>query len=118
MFLIDWNMLSTNIKSRRAGAGLRETSKVIGNVSPSTLSRIESKKVEDVNVSTLLAICNWLSIEPSRFIYTTENKKYSTPELSLADQINILIRSSELTKEHQQIIMSMIHAGIDASLSD
>lgn len=55
----------TAIKARRGKQGLREVAKATG-VSASTLSRIENGK--EVDLTTLLAVCDWLERSPSEFL--------------------------------------------------
>ena len=71
--------LANLVRSKRGNRGLRETAKEIGNVSPSTISRVENGKTPDMD--TFLALCNWLEIPPAELINSTEKKnKSDTPE--------------------------------------
>lgn len=54
--------LSVRIKDKRGSRGVREVAKEI-DISPATLSRIESGKQPDI--STFGKLCKWLSIDPS-----------------------------------------------------
>ncbi len=58
-------LLSSMIKSKRGAQGLRETAKEIGNVSASTLSRVEQGKVPDVD--TFFKLCKWLNVSSDSF---------------------------------------------------
>lgn len=57
---LDIERLASLVRSKRGSRGLRETAKEIGNVSPSTLSRVENGKTPDMD--TFLAICDWLEV--------------------------------------------------------
>src|SRR5688500_11878450 len=62
---LDIKKLSQMIRSKRGKIGLRETAKEIGEISASTLSRIELGKLPDVD--SFLKICNWLNVTPEYF---------------------------------------------------
>lgn len=62
---IDIVKLSQMVKSRRGNKNLRDVAAELGNVSISTLSRIEQGKVPDLD--TFLKICEWLGVTPSDF---------------------------------------------------
>ena len=71
--------LANLVRSKRGSRGLRETAKEIGNVSPSTISRVENGKTPDMD--TFLALCNWLEIPPAELMKNTEDEEdLSTPE--------------------------------------
>ncbi len=59
-------LFSEMIKEKRNGMGLRETAHQIGDVSASTLSRIEKGKIPDLQ--TFFKICNWLKVPSDNFI--------------------------------------------------
>lgn len=75
------DLLSGMIKEKRGSRGLREVSKEIGNVSPSTLSRIENGKVPDVD--TFIKICKWLKKSTETFVinHTIEQKASSKEQI-------------------------------------
>ncbi len=71
--------LANLVRSKRGNCGLRETAKEIGNVSPSTISRVEKGKTPDMD--TFLALCEWLEVSPAEFIQNTEQEQdLDTPE--------------------------------------
>lgn len=59
-------LFSKMVKEKRNGMGLRETAHNIGDVSASTLSRIEKGKIPDLQ--TFLRICNWLEVSSDDFV--------------------------------------------------
>ena len=72
------------LRAKRGDRGLRVVAQEIGDVSASTLSRIEQGGVPDLD--TYLSICRWLGItgEPSRPLSGSEADaavSASTPEL-------------------------------------
>ncbi|HLN20727.1 MAG TPA: helix-turn-helix transcriptional regulator [Bacteroidales bacterium] len=62
---IDIAKLSQMVKNRRGKKNLREIAAEIGDVSISTLSRIEQGKVPDLD--TFLRICEWLGVPSTDF---------------------------------------------------
>ncbi|MEH2407712.1 helix-turn-helix domain-containing protein [Nostoc sp.] len=77
---LDIERLASLVRKKRGSRGLRETSAEIGNVSPSTLSRVESGKMPDME--TFLSLCNWLEVPPAELFRTTEKDQdqLDTPE--------------------------------------
>jgi transcriptional regulator with XRE-family HTH domain len=68
---LDMETLANLVRNKRLTRGLRETSKEIGSVSPSTISRVENGQAPDME--KFLALCDWLEIPPASLI-----KNYST----------------------------------------
>ncbi|BCM94494.1 hypothetical protein IAD21_06401 (plasmid) [Abditibacteriota bacterium] len=66
---IDIHQLATLVRDKRGTRGLREVAKEItekfGEVSASTLSRVEQGKVPDLDV--YMRLCRWLGASPSQF---------------------------------------------------
>ena len=75
---LDIERLASLVRKKRGSRGLRETAAEIGNVSPSTLSRVESGKMPDME--TLLFLCNWLEVPPAKLFRTTQEDQLDTPE--------------------------------------
>lgn len=76
---LDIERLANLVRSKRGSRGLRETAKEIGNVSPSTISRVENGKTPDVE--TFLSLCDWLEVPPAELIKNTEEEQsLNTPE--------------------------------------
>ena len=76
---LDIERLTNLVRSKRGSRGLRETAAEIGNVSPSTISRVENGKIPDID--TFLALCDWLEVPPAELIKNTEDEKdLETPE--------------------------------------
>lgn len=76
---LDVKKLASLVRKKRGSRGLRATSKDIGSVSPSTLSRVESEKTPDME--TFTALCDWLEIPPSELFRATEDSDLETPEV-------------------------------------
>ena len=75
---LDTQRLANLVRSKRGSRGLRETATEIGNVSPSTISRVENGKTPDME--TFLSLCDWLEIPPAELIKNTEEEQLDTPE--------------------------------------
>lgn len=76
---LDMDKLANLVRNKRLTRGLRETAKEIGNVSPSTISRVENGKTPDME--TFLALCDWLKVPAAELIKNTEDEKApNTPE--------------------------------------
>lgn len=65
------------VRKKRGSRGLRETSDEIGNVSASTISRVENGNVPDME--TFLALCDWLEVSPSE-LFGNIPEAVDTPE--------------------------------------
>lgn len=65
MSTIDIEKLATHIRRKRGSMNLRDTAEAIGDVSISTLSRIDQGKIPDL--STFMKICQWLETSPEEF---------------------------------------------------
>ena len=63
---IDIDRFAQLIRAKRGKRGLRVVAVEIGDVTASTLSRIENGKVPDLN--TFIRICRWLGLSPDYFM--------------------------------------------------
>jgi transcriptional regulator with XRE-family HTH domain len=79
---IDIEQLAAMIRAKRGQDGLRQVAQEIGDISPSTLSRVENGKLPDMD--TFLQLCNWLGVDPARFFKDDEEAdevERDTPEI-------------------------------------
>src|SRR5574340_1826182 len=93
--------MSTQVKVRELGAllrakrgprGLREVSGEIGNVSASTLSRVEQGKLPDLD--TFMLLCRWLKVSPDQFMKGGSADKGATVAKSTTpDLITVHLRT-------------------------
>ena len=88
---IDFAKLAALVRAKRGDRGLREAAEEIGDVSPSTLSRIEGERVEDVASSTLLSLCDWLGISPVEVI--KDARDAPPPDIDVADSVDLQLRA-------------------------
>lgn len=73
MAAIDIDKLSRLLREQRGGRNLSDIAEEIGEVSISTLSRIEKGKIPDL--STFIKICSWLKLSPNDFAPEFEKEK-------------------------------------------
>ncbi|WP_375504048.1 helix-turn-helix domain-containing protein [uncultured Nostoc sp.] len=85
---LDIQRLAALVRNKRGTRGLREISVEIGNVSPSTLSRVENGKMPDME--TFIALCNWLQVRPSDLFFTDQDR-----QLNIDEEIIILLLSDK-----------------------
>jgi transcriptional regulator with XRE-family HTH domain len=86
---LDIRKLASLIRIKRGGRGLREISTEIGNVSPSTLSRVENGSMPDME--TFVALCDWLQVRPGDLFVTDHEQR----ELDTTAKIVILLFGDE-----------------------
>lgn len=82
---LDMDRLARLVKTKRASKGLREVATEIGNVSPSTLSRVENGRVPDME--TFLLLCDWLGIAPAEFFAGDVSAEERSPAASIEIQL-------------------------------
>lgn len=102
MATIDIDRLSKMVKEKRGKNNLRDTVNEIGDVSISTLSRIEQGKIPDL--STFLKICVWLNVDPSEFAPDFQRNEENHKEEILYH----LRADSTLSKEVADALKQMI----------
>ena len=78
---LDMDILTAYLKARRGEMGLREAANQIGEISASTLSRIENGKVPDME--TFLRLCDWIGLPSDTFLIHSDDdaSTASTPEI-------------------------------------
>ena len=111
---VDFPRLAKLVKAKRGGRGLRETAAEVGNTSPSTLSRVESERLEDITVSTLLRLCDWLGINPSEVIRDADDKK--PPATDLPARVELELRASDMDERSARVLARAFAAGYAVAL--
>lgn len=77
---IDMNLFLAQLRIRRGKTNLRDAAKQIGDISASSLSRIENGKIPDMEV--FLRICDWMGVSPDSFIRSGDGENdTNTPEV-------------------------------------
>ena len=77
--------LAALVRNKRGTKGLREISAEIGNVSTSTLSRVENGNMPDME--TFIALCNWLQVRPGDLFLTDDKEQ----QLDIDQEIVLLL---------------------------
>ena len=110
--ILDTQYLAALIKTKRGNRGLREIAQEIGDVSPSTLSRIENGKIPDMD--TFLRICDWLQVSSEEFIKETDEQPHT--EISTVDRIEGYLRADrELDPEMANALAKLMKAAYKAA---
>lgn len=101
--------LAKLVRAKRGSRGLRETAESIGDVSPATLSRIASERINDMTMSTFLRVCDWLEIDPSEVLVVSVTAP--APSLSEGDELELQIRQSqELSPQTAGLLAAVVRA--------
>ena len=109
--------LAALIKAKRGGKGLRDTAVEIGEISASTLSRIEKGKMPDLD--TFLRLCDWLDIQPNELISgiakrdsTSGEKAIPMPDdMSTPEIVEAHLRADkELDPETAEALANMVRS--------
>lgn len=109
---LDIYYLAALIKTKRGTRGLREIAQEIGDVSPSTLSRIENGKVPDMD--TFLRICDWLQVSSEEFIKETQEPQEN--QIATIDRIEGYLRADrELAPETADALAKLMKAAYKAA---
>ena len=111
---VDFARLGKLVRAKRGGSGLRETAAEVGNTSPSTLSRVESERLEDITVSTLLGLCDWLGINPGEVIKGAGKKK--PPATDLPARVELELRASDMDEQNARVLAAAFAAGYAVAL--
>ncbi len=99
---LDTDKLSHAIRLKRGSNGLREAAKEIGEISYTTLSRIEQGNVPDVD--TFIRICKWLEMPTDAFIIDGEPEQAGSNKKLVA-----LLRSDQtLPRNVAEALIEMI----------
>lgn len=113
---IDIHKLASLVLAKRGKRGLRETAKEIGDVSVSTLSRVEQGKIPDLG--TFLRLCRWLGVSPEQF--TGEglqgNSQTPAPTASTPEIIVAHLRADRTLDPHTaEALSTMIRLAYEAA---
>lgn len=107
---IDIRELAKLIKSKRGRRGLREVAKELGDVSASTLSRIEQGKIPDLD--TFMKLCKWLGVSADHFTKDTDSKFVQE---STAQVITAHLRADRaLNPQTAEALVTMIEMAYNA----
>lgn len=114
--------LAALIKAKRGKKGLRATASEVGEISASTLSRIEQGKMPDLD--TFMRLCDWLEVTPEQFFETDGEIEVLqgdtqwpvlSPTMSTTEAIEVHLRADrELDPETADALANMVKAAYNA----
>lgn len=113
---IDIHKLAALIRVKRGKRGLREAAKEIGDVSVSTLSRVEQGKIPDLG--TFFRLCHWLGVSPEQF--ATDALKVdgqeTPPDISTPEMLVAHLRADRTLDPHTaEALSTMIRLAYEAA---
>ena len=113
MTTIDITKLANHIRRKRGNMNLRDTANAIGEVSISTLSRIDKGKIPDL--STFMKICLWLETSPEEFApgFQSNDKETDHQEKILYH----LRADSSLSEDVATALQKMIEVAYENTIS-
>jgi len=100
---INTSALSEMIRSKRGNLGLRETAREIGDVSVSTLSRVENGNLPDID--TYVKICNWLDVSIEFFAVKKDESTSNNKQMVVAN----LRADKTLPQEIAEALIKMVN---------
>src|SRR5437016_14106668 len=113
---VDIRRLSALVRAKRGDRGLRSVAQEIGDVSASTLSRIEQGKVPDLD--TFLRLCRWLGVSADEFM---QSPAVTAPEAEVGrmDVIAAHLRADRtLDRATARALERMIHLAYEAAAAN
>ena len=120
---IDAARLATAVREKRGDAGVRAASKEIGDVSPSTLSRIEQGRLPDLD--TYMKLCRWMGVTPTYFALAVagDADDEKAPPVPLPEQFIMHLKADQTLKpDTRQALATLIEmayaAAEDGTLPD
>lgn len=104
--------LAAMLRAKRGRRGLREVAKEIGNVSASTLSRVEQGKIPDLE--TFFELCRWLNVSPDEL--TNSGFGSNQADASTPEKIEIHLRADRtLDSETVDALVTMVKLAYEAA---
>ena len=107
---LDIKKFADLVRIKRGNRGLRETASIAG-VSASTISRVENKKIPDIE--TFLVLCDWLEVEPTELIKNTEDISDSYTRRSICATLR---SDKRLNPEVAQALAILVEAAYSKQL--
>ncbi|MGH7984308.1 MAG: helix-turn-helix domain-containing protein [Candidatus Udaeobacter sp.] len=110
---VDVPKLAALLRAKRAHRGLREVANEIGDVSASTLSRLEQGNLPDLE--TFMRLCNWLKVSADDFKIKTDRVQ-ETAEPSVPEFVEAHLRADRtLPPKMIDALSHMIKHAYDAA---
>jgi transcriptional regulator with XRE-family HTH domain len=110
---LDLDKLATLTRGKRGNRNLREVAAEIGDVSPSTLSRVENAKTPDME--TFLRLCDWLEVPPAELFRRSSADSADEGEKPMVrDRITLQLRADDsLDPATADILAALVSAAYD-----
>lgn len=106
---LDTQKLASMIRNQRANRTLREVSEELGDVSFSTLHRLEAGKWPDMNV--FLSVCRWLNASPEQFFSPLDaSTQTAHPVASQGQLIDLIQRDTSLKPVVAHVLTACVRA--------
>ena len=113
---IDIALFSSAVRERRGSLGVRAAAKEIGDVSASTLSRIEQGRLPDLD--TYMKLCRWLAVTPTHFaLHVTEAAEdRGAPPVPLPERFVMHLKADQTLKpDTRQALATLIEMAYAAA---
>lgn len=111
---VDVPKLAALLRAKRGGRGLREVAEDIGDVSASTLSRLEQGNLPDVE--TFMRLCNWLGVSADDFNVNASQSQSVKVEASVPEFVEAHLRADRtLPPKVIEALSQMIRHVYDAA---
>lgn len=114
----DVRRLAALVRAKRGDRGLRAVAHEIGDVSPSTLSRIEQGKAPDLD--TFARLCHWLGVSADEFMPCMEEgtkprNALEAPGMTTPEIITAHLRADQaLSPETADALATMVRLAYQA----
>src|SRR6266702_2098100 len=106
--------LSLMVKNKRGDMGLRVAAEQIG-ITRTTLSRVESGKLPDLN--TFTKICNWLGVEPNDILGFSASKNTVAAKSMPVAHYRAKKTMSPETAQHLAELIIKVHEAAGSRIS-
>lgn len=106
---LDLELFIAYLKTRRGEMGLREAAQEIGEISASTLSRIENGKLPDMDV--FLRLCDWMGLQPDTFLKQADDNEEKANTIEIIEAH--LRADRELDPDTAEAIAKMVKSAYE-----
>jgi transcriptional regulator with XRE-family HTH domain len=114
---VDTAKLAAMVRARRGEKGLRAAADEIGEVSPSTLSRIEQGRMPDLD--TFFRLCRWLGVSADELAPKQVGRKKAASASTPAEQVEVYLRADQtLPPETVDALVRMVKLAYDSATNE
>lgn len=104
---MDTARLAALVRAKRGDKGLRAAAEEIGEVSPSTLSRIEQGRMPDVD--TFFRLCRWLGVSADELAPRQAKSRKGAQPPTPPEQVEVYLRADRtLRSETVEALVQMV----------